>query len=605
MKKVNVLLDKALQLKKLNQNTIQKNTKKIDDIEFLKKYIWIINKKKERQRLTLNNIQLKIEAKIKELRANDIPPRIIILKARQEGVTTYSQGKMMSQCVQNKDMNCLIVSHQQDSTNAIFSKTKFMYNNLDNSVKPLQKASNARELIFDVPRNYKKNDKGLNSKIVVKIAGKESIGRSDTYSFVHLSEFAFWSGRDDNSPQHQLSAIMQALPRNLDSLAIIESTAKGFNDFKDVWDKAVAGENGWYPLFFPWFDDPDYRIPVTEPNFEDTLDDYEKKIRKEFNLDLDQINWYRYTKKTDCNNDYDSMKQENPSFPEEAFIFSGTPVFDNNLIMNRINYLKNYYKKNPYISGEFKYYKIFEEETINVSITKFRIKDKEDKNFYIRIYEKPILGYPYTIGADTKGEGRDFFTATVCNCITGNTVAVLKSSLSNSVEFTMQLYCLGMYYNGALIGVEINFNTSPIERLVDLRYFSMYQRERKDDFTGKLQPKWGWKTDKITRPLMIDNHIAFVDEHIECFFDIETLREMLTFVKDENGKPDAQSGYHDDLLFSHMISREIQSQKVKRIDVDTNKRLENIEFSRENVKDDSFSKCLINKIEEINNKYGE
>jgi hypothetical protein len=382
---------------------------------------------------------------------------------------------------------------------------------------------------------------------------------------------------------------MQAVPENINTIAIIESTAKGYNDFKDVWDKAVAGENGWIPLFFPWFFMDEYRKSFVSDeerqNFIDTMDSYEKDIQAAHNLELEQLNWYRHTKKIKCNNNPDKMKQENPSFPEEAFIFSGTPVFDNDKIMQRINYLKKLYTEKPYTVGKFIYH---ESNGLIIDNNISFQEEKENDNFSIRIYEKVKEGYPYAIGADTKGEGHDKYTATVINCITQKVVATIKASITSSKMFTMQLYCLGKYYNEAIIGIEINFNTAPIERLQDLRYFKQYQREVKDDFTGKRQNKYGWKTDGITRPLMIDHMITFSNENISCFADIDTLYEMLTFIYDKNGRPDAMSGKHDDLLFSHMIALQVQSQQYRIID--NSKKNSIIEFKekKENNSNDEF-----------------
>jgi hypothetical protein len=550
-----------------------KKYKKLSDIDFMSKYIWIINKNKERQTLKLNKTQRAIEDKINELKNAGIPPRIVILKARQEGVTTYFQGKMMADSSQNKDRNSLIVAHEQDSTNAIFAKSKFMYESLDESVKPLQRASNARELIFNTPRNYNGDKQGLNSKIVVKIAGKESIGRGDTYSYVHMSEYAFWKGSNDNSPSNQLTAIMQAVPENINTIAIIESTAKGYNDFKDVWDKAVAGENGWTPLFFPWFFMDEYskqfESEQKKQEFISSMDEYEKDIRDKFDLSLEQLNWYRYTKKVKCNNNPDKMKQENPSFPEEAFVFSGTPVFNNSKIMARINILLKQYKL--LWQGQFEYKWNNEEAKDFIIENSIKFVAKINRNIEghklenIVIYEEPKKGNPYTIGADTKGEGKDYYTATVIDNITKKQVAVLRMNVNNSKPFTYQLFCLGKYYNNALIGLEINFNTAPIEELERLRYFKLYQREKYDDFTGQYQKRYGWKTDGTTRPLIIDKEIDLAENNIDKIVHIDTLREMLTFVYDENNRPDAMSGKHDDLLFSDMIARETSKQQISYI----------------------------------------
>lgn len=558
---------------------VEEEKKIIPDKEFMSRYVWITNKQGDRQLLVLNDIQEIIEQTILDLQEKGIPPRIVILKARQEGVSTSTQGKMISNVTQKSDRVAFIVAHEENSVKSIFKKSKFMYEHLPEDKKPLRRASNAKELIFDIPLNYKGDGTGLNSYIGVQIAGKEDIGRGNTIHYCHLSEFAFWKGRDSNSPEAQLSAILQAVPKVVDSFVIIESTAKGFNCFKDVWDKAVAGENGFTPLFFAWHDMKEYQIQFKDQAekeiFIATMDEYEKEIQQKFNLLHEQLNWYRTTKKVNCNNNSDKMKQENPSFPEEAFIFTGTPVFNNETVMNRINYLKKLYKEKPYITGKFQYnyvYGLIQDDEI-----KFNVSYKKD-NIEIRIYEKVRKGYPYSIGADTKGEGKDKYTATVVNCITQKVVAVLKADLSNSKPFTEQLYCLGRYYNNALIGVEMNFNTAPLEKLKELQYPRQYKREKADDITRQKTEKIGWKTDGITRPRMIDYHVLFTEEHISCFSDIETLQEMLTFVKDENGRPDAMSGKHDDLLFSHMIANEIQSQQPRIIDND--REFLDIEFTK-------------------------
>ena len=161
-----------------------------DDEYWLKFYVKIINKDGNQVPFVLNPIQKKIEDKIKELESQGKPARIIVLKARQEGVSTYTQAKFLCRTIKNKNRNALVVAHRDDSTNAIFDKAKYCNSCLPDHIKPLQRASNARELIFDTPVTYKGKEKGLNSKIKVQTAGSDGIGRSDTYHYIHLSEFA-------------------------------------------------------------------------------------------------------------------------------------------------------------------------------------------------------------------------------------------------------------------------------------------------------------------------------------------------------------------------------------------------------------------------------
>jgi hypothetical protein len=537
-----------------------------DDEYFCSQYIKIVNKQGEQVNFKYNTIQQKIDDKIRELEADGKPVRIIILKARQEGVSTYTQAKILCKTVKNKNRNALVIAHREDSTTAIFNKAKYMYDCLPEAMKPIQRASNAKELIFDKPTHYQGDKEGLNSKIKVQTAGKESIGRSETYHYVHLSEFAFYEGE---SPKRQLSGILQAVPKTTGTIVIIESTANGFNDFKEIWDAAVAGENDFIPMFFAWHDYEEYKMSVTDQERRDimsSLNEYEKKIVTLYNLTAEQIKWYRWTLKNDCNGDMNMMKQENPSYPEEAFLMTGTPVFDNENIIERINTLRKIYDKQPLKRGYFYF------EWVNPE-TKDRIKDSsikwiDNQDGYITIYEHPQKNYPYVIGGDTKGEGSDFFAGTVRNNVTGNRAAILHANLDPDT-YTHQMYCLGRYYSYALIGIEINFDIYPVKELQRLGYNKQYKREVIDKITNEKQEKFGWKTDGNTRPMIIDEEITLIRDSIQQFNDIDMLNECLTFVYDENMRPDAQSGKHDDILFSDMITEAISSQQSRKVKEET------------------------------------
>jgi len=225
--------------------------------------------------------------------------------------------------------------------------------------------------------------------------------------------------------------------------------------------------------------------------------------------------------------------------------------------MNRITTLMKRYKIDPYLEGHFKF--DWNDSESRDSIINESIRFKESKgNKYVRIYEKPRNNTPYVIGGDTKGEGKDYFAATVIDNSTGHRVATMHMDVSNSKPYSWQMYCLGIYYNEAMIAIEMNFNTAPIEELQRLRYRRQYARRKYDDYTHQATKRYGWKTTGTTRPIIIDKEIEVVSEDIEVFKDIPTLQEMLTFIYDKNGRPDAMAGKHDDLLMSDMIANEVR-----------------------------------------------
>jgi hypothetical protein len=547
--------------------------------KFAGSYIKIIDKNMIQVPLIHNEVQKVINQTVIEMRTEGKPVRIIVLKARQEGVSTNEQGRMLWNTATKKNSTGLIIAQDDDTCTVIFNKAKYMYDNLPEPVKPLKRASNAKELIFDRPTHYRGAMKGLNSRIRVQVAGRVSIGRGDTIKYVHISEFAYWEAPKGKEPKKQLAGILQAVPNNPDTEVVIESTANGYNDFKDLWDDACAGKNEWKPLFFPWHVYKEYQMECTDEEFKKIVAELDSKvieylfgktnkdgsktigIADVFNLTKEQIKWYIWKLKNACNSDLNMMKQENPSNPDEAFIQSGSPVFDNEKIENRIAQLERVYKQKPYKRGYFSF-KWRDPDIKDIPLMD-TIRWVDDKNGCIRIYEDPKPGYPYTLGGDTKGEGSDFFAGTARNNNTGIRAAVLHGQM-DSKYYTGQMQCLGYHYNTALISIETNFNTYPIELLSDWHYPRQYQREKVDTFTGERKKSYGWKTDGNTRPLIIEREITLINENIDKFTDIDMLRECLTFVNGST-RPDAMVGKHDDILFSDMISEAAESQQTHQV----------------------------------------
>ena len=115
-------------------------------------------------------------------------------------------------------------------------------------------------------------------------------------------------------------------------MCIIESTANGFgNPFHTMWDGAVKGINGFVPFFSAWFETDEYRTEPPE-GFERTYEEIE--LAERFGLDDAQLYWRRL--KIGANGP-DMFKQEYPATPEEAFLASGRPVFDPEVIFTSFN----------------------------------------------------------------------------------------------------------------------------------------------------------------------------------------------------------------------------------------------------------------------------
>lgn len=501
---------------------------------YIENYIKIRDKRGRIIPLILNKPQLKYYNVIKKLHEENKPIRIIILKSRQMGFSTETEAIITKNTTTHHNYRAGIIAHKETSTTNIFEMSKLMINYLPDAIRPAQRKSNAKELVFN-------NDEGtgLDSKIKCMTAGGKGIGRSDTFTALHLSELAFWEG----DKKATMTGLLQAVPNTPESMIIIESTANGYEYFKEMWDSAVAGENDFYPLFVGWNELDEYSMPYT--GF--TLTQDEIDLKEKYHLTLEQLTWRRWCIKNNCSNDINQFKQEYPICPEEAFLSTGHCYFDKQNIINRINTAPE-----PLVRGKFTCYY----DGIRIRNQKFLEQEEGE----IKIYEYPENRVPYVIGGDTAGDGSDFFTAHVINNITGKQVAVLKQQY-NEIEYVKQVYCLGMFYNCALIGLENNFSTYPTQKLMELNYPNQYVRKKEDQYNNKYEKSYGFKTTSITRPYILGLLQEIIHNNTDVIQDKETLREMLTFIVNDKGRAEAEEGYHDDLVMALAISYYIRGQQ--------------------------------------------
>lgn len=502
---------------------------------YIEKFIKIVNKDGELVSLRFNYAQNKLYDVIKKQTKENKPVRIIILKARQMGISTCVEAILNTNTMLNFNMKTGIITHQSSATANLFKMSKIMYQSLPNKIKPQVLKDNQNELVFNNTDNT-----GLNSELKCMTAGSSGVGRSDTYKQLHLSEYAFWPG----DKKATLNGLLQAVPNTPDSIVIIESTANGFEHFKELWDDAVEGNSDFIPVFFPWFKMPEYRMQYD--GF--SLTEEEEELKRIYDLDNEQLSWRRWCIKNNCSNDIDMFKQEYPSNPEEAFLSTGKCLFNKEQVINRIQKLKDPLKK-----GYFKY------NYNSQKITNIKFVESESKSL-IEIYEMPKSGYPYVLGGDPAGIGTDSFAGDVIDNTTGKQVATLEVELDET-EFTRQMYCLGMFYNEALCCIETNYSTYPTKELFRLGYTKQYLRTIDDIIDVKIQDKLGFNTNRATRPVIISELVKFFSECIDLINCKKTLLQALTFIKREDGKQAADDGYHDDRIMSLAITHAAREQQ--------------------------------------------
>lgn len=229
----------------------------------------------------------------------------------------------------------------------------------------------------------------------------------------------------------------------------------------------------------------------------------------------------------------------------------GNSVFDKEKVSARLAYLRSAPKAED--KGYFAY------EDTGLGIAKIGwISDNVDG--FITIYAPVKPRRHYVIGGDTAGDGSDYNVGQVLDNNTGEQACVLRKQYDEDL-FAKQMYCLGFYYNEALIGIETNYSTYPTMELERLEYPRLYVRESFDNYTHKTKQSFGFATTEKTRPVILANLIKWVREEADSINDPTTLEEMLTFVRNENFRPEAESGAHDDCVMALAIAHYIRGQQ--------------------------------------------
>jgi len=445
--------------------------------------------------------------------------RIIILKARQQGLSTYVGGYLYFNVSQRKACKAMVVTHHSDSTRALFDMTKRYHENCPELLKPHTKYSSRRELTFDV----------LDSSYVVATAGGESIGRGETLTHVHASELAFWQ---KSTALENWNGMTQAVPNKPNTAIFVESTANGVSGiFYDLWKGAVDGTNGYVPVFIPWFIDPEYREPVPS-NFEITPE--EEELEERYNLDHEQL---MFRRRKIAQNGIDLFKQEYPAEPEEAFLTTGRPVFNPETLQECLHETQDPTSRLALEGDEWL-------ENVRGELTLYRKIDDGEK---------------YTIGADVAMgvRGGDYSVAQVLDS-KKRQVATYRAQVHPDY-FAEVLYKMGEFFNFAYIIVENNSHgILTCTRLgKDMAYPHFYTELQVDKLTERETMKLGFTTTSKTKPLIIDELRASVREGNIELNDKVTIREMLTYIVTQSGGMEAESGCFDDCVMSLALANHI------------------------------------------------
>jgi hypothetical protein len=504
----------------MDQKLVEVRKRLYEDFEFYARHaLRIRTKEGEIRPLVLNEPQKKFLEAVENQRKRTGKVRVIVCKGRQQGISTLIGAYMYWWTSQHRATKAIVVTHQSDSTKALFDMTKRYHENVPEILKPRTKYSSRRELSFDV----------LDSSYIVATAGGDAIGRGETIQLAHLSEAAFYppaTARDN------INGLLQAIPNAAGSFVFIESTANGVSGpYYDIWKNAVEAKNEFQPVFIPWFLSPEYREDVPA-NFERTPDEID--LVEKYDLDDGQL---MFRRKKIATNGLDLFCQEYPCRAEEAFLTTGRPVFNLEKCQKALNEAPDILQRLALENDQW----------------------VEHPRGELLIYKQHDPGEIYTIGADVAMGVRngDYSVAQVLDS-KRRLVASYRAHVHPDYYATV-LYHLGMYFNTALIGVERNgHGILTCTRLgKDLAYPNFFTEVQVDKLTDKETISLGFSTNVKTKPLIIDELRAAQREDTIVIYDKTTLREMLTYVVTETGSMEAEPGNNDDTVMALAIANHL------------------------------------------------
>lgn len=527
------------------------------------------------------------------------PIRLILLKARQWGGSTTTQLYMAwLQFFHKKGLNSLIIAHQGTASDEI----KDMFD--------LMIKKHPVEFLHRLGEVYSENEPKLvgvgksgsthrvpqrECKIKVGTAERPNGCRGGAYSLVHLSEVGLWQKTEGKSPEDIVRSACSGILAKPYTMIVMESTANGTGNFFHREYSAAADpkvKSQYEALFIAWFQIEHYSLPF---NSAEELRDFAKQLWENRNnaytpsnreesgrylwslwergASLEAIHWYIYERAG--KNDFAVMAAEFPSDDVEAFVHSGTMVFDKYLVKQFDPFCRE-----PKFVGEV--YADADEGEEALSNLRFR----EDRQGLLSIWAMPEKFDDYEVTdryltvVDVGGRSNKADWSVI---VVFDRLSMIDGSEPPSVVAQWYGHCdidrlawraaqIAAFYNDSLLVIESNtLETHDKERQVEGGdqsqyilnqisdiYPNLYARKQSEDEIREGAPrKYGFHTNVATKPMIISTLVKVIRERLYIERDKRCLDEYDTYERKPNGAYGAIVGKHDDLLMTRAIGLHI------------------------------------------------
>lgn len=526
-----------------------------------------------------NDQQLFILNLVSALRELNLPVKLIILKARQIGMSTLGAALLFHATSLWPHRHSKVVAHDLDTTELLFDKSKLFYSKLPEEplLRPPTEKYGRKGIIFAAP---------LHSRITLTTAGNDEVGTGATIQNLHGSELSKWE-----HPHKVMTSVMQTIPPpsvNPNTMVIFESTANGYGDsfhelylgakenkeqlikdLHDNWnDRAKIKELlashprdlEFIPVFFPWHEFKEYTDAIPDEKwFKGSLTPEELELKARYKLTIGQLAFRRRKIRELANNEAakpeDLFRQEYPSNDIEAFLATGQNYFS-------ATELQKMKPGSPVYKGRLIETQQFDYEKYKVSHTdpetgKYVPEMQEDPYGELTVWQKPEEYHQYAIGVDVamgERDNNDYSVIEVFDKETGLQVAEWWGRVHPDIlaRYAVQL---GAWYNEAIVAIERNgLGVAAVTSLQNTLYSFPYIQNSSNFAVIQEAPTemWGWPTTQVTKPQIINDMAKLIRDREVKFQSQKLLHEALAF-RQEGTKFAAPEGKHDDCVMAVAI----------------------------------------------------
>lgn len=445
----------------------------------------------------------------------DNHPFTYVLKSRKVGISTFVAAKFFWKALFRPGFEVAVIAHTEK---AVLENIAPIYHRFYENLPKFMRVPLKHQTVHKLHFIH-------DSRIIIGTANSEG-ARGGTPVALHCSEFSRYENPDDT-----MAALFTSLGN--DPEVVLETTANGMNFAYSMWND---DELEYHRVFYPWTEDPDC-ASKKEPR---SVPPEIEEMVEEFELTPQQANWFVDTYRLKCNSKLRILHQEYPIIAEQSFVSTGGRFF---------------HAAFPAGAPEPGYIE----------------------------HAKPQKWHTYVMGVDTasgaeKGDYSAFCVIDVTDPKKVSTVATFYERLMPRA-FGKRVLAEAHKWKALVVPEANSYGLTIIEELRLRNYPYIYHKLDQRDGENTWTKKYGFWTDRSSRPLMLSKLYELLYDGQFDGRDRRFQSEANHFVYSRNGKPEAQSGHHDDMVIATALAVYGSSQAAMVREDRMNEKPENIRES--------------------------